>query len=72
MQSSCVGTFYLPYQFPIKAYTSHFESIPAIIGICVGRATINRTINDDTLLCGTCTIIEQSMMIHCCVGRAQL
>ena len=63
MQSRYVRTFYLPYHFPIKAYTPHFESRnpPSSENICV----CYRTINDDTLLCGTCTIIELYMSESC-------
>ena len=44
MQSSYVRTFYLPYHFPIKAYTPHFESTnpPLLENICVCYRTINQ------------------------------
>ena len=60
MQSSYVRTFYLPYHYPMKTYTPHFQSRnpnPSSESVCI----CYRTTNNNALLCDTCEYIEPYM-----------
>ena len=57
MQPSYVRTFYLPYHYPMKTYTPHFQSRnpnPSSESVCI----CYRTMNNNALLCDTCEYIE--------------
>ena len=54
MESSYVRTFYLPYEYPKKTYTPHFESRNPSAGDC----GCYRKLTDGANVCDSCALID--------------